>query len=62
MSGIIILVLGICGLIFIVYENLTLDFNDLKNIQYYSRAIDAFIIFLASILYLLEQIGRTKDV
>lgn len=59
-SGIIILVLGICGLIYIVYENLTIDFNDLKNIQYYSRAIDAMIILAASILYFLEQIGRTK--
>jgi hypothetical protein len=60
MSGVIILVLGICALIYIVDENLTLDFNDLKNIQYYSRAIAAMIILAASILYFLEQIGRTK--
>ncbi len=61
-TGIIILVLGICGLIYIVKESMTLDFTDLKNFQYYSRPIDAFIIVLASILYFAEQIGQTKTV
>lgn len=62
LSGIVILMLGICGLIYILYESLTLDFYDLENFQYYSRPIDALIIVVASILYFIEQIGQSKVV
>lgn len=62
LTGIFILVLGICGLLYIANESLTLDFNDLENFQYYSRPIDALIIVVASILFFIEQIGQSKTV
>lgn len=62
LTGMIFFIVGILGLIYMVGENVLTNFFDLKNIQYYSRAIDAFLIVLASVLYFLEQIGRTKTV
>lgn len=62
LTGMIFFIVGILGLIYMVGENVLTNFFDLKNIQYYSRAIDAFLIVLASVLYFLEQIGRSKTV
>lgn len=56
LTGIFILVVGICGLLYILNESLTLDFNDLENFQYYSRPIDALIIVVASILFLSNKL------
>jgi hypothetical protein len=62
LSGMIFMIVGFIGLLYMVGENVLTNFYDLKNVQYYSRAIDAFMIVLASVLYFLEQIGRTKTV